>query len=149
MSTTRSASSLPCNEKLSPVDFFDPDAPEGLTTRQMEALNFINWYMRNHEYRMAPRLVDICEGMGLRSVSSAKKYVNALVEKGYLSNSRNTARGLTVTHQGKKYTSIHLDLMPFLKTVWSLDHQGCPPETAALICDLKDALRASRLLVFS
>lgn len=128
--------------------FYDPDPPEPLTTRQMEAMHFINWYMGNHEYRMAPRLQDICDGMGLRSVSSASKLVGALVKKGYLSRSMNVARGLTVTDKGREFDGLNLDMMDFLKTVWALDEKDCTGDSRALVSTLKSALRASGIRSF-
>ena len=117
------------------MGFFETEQVDGLTGRQYEAMSFIKWYMDCHQHRMAPRLVDICEALKLKSVSTASKLVNALIRKGYLERDPHVSRGLSLTHAGRNFQGLSLDLSAFLKDVWALDPDDC----TGLTRDLDDA----------
>jgi SOS-response transcriptional repressor LexA len=123
---------------------------DGLTTRQRELLGFIHWYVNSDAYGMAPRLEDICEAMGLRSVSSANRLVTKLVEKGYVFRAHNMPRGIYLTEKGKSAEKpIRIDLMDFLKTAWEVKPDDCHGPSADAAKRLHEILRSSGIHRFS
>lgn len=63
-----------------------------LTDSQRKTLQFIRQYVAQHGY--APKLQEIAEGIGISSRGVAHRYVQALIEAGYLENSSGRHRGL-------------------------------------------------------
>ena len=67
-----------------------------LTPRQLEVLDFIVEFVRDHRY--APTLREMADEFDLSRVT-VLQHVKALDEKGYLDRQPNRARGITVTEQ--------------------------------------------------
>lgn len=68
-----------------------------LTKRQKDMYDFIReYYEENGE---GPKIAEIAEGIGIASHGSTHKYVNALIESGYLKRLPNRTRGLIPTEQ--------------------------------------------------
>ncbi len=67
-----------------------------LTPRQLEVLDFIVDFVRDHRY--APTLREMADEFDLSRVT-VLQHVKALEEKGYLDREPNQARGITVTKQ--------------------------------------------------
>ena len=63
-----------------------------LTERQKDALNFIRDYIKEHD--KAPLIDEIVAGLSITSRSTAQRYVQALVEQGYLKRYPTRKRGL-------------------------------------------------------
>ena len=63
-----------------------------LTDSQRKTLQFIRQYVAQHGY--APKLQEIAEGIGISSRGVAHRYVQALIEAGYLENTSGRHRGL-------------------------------------------------------
>ncbi|MCW9025550.1 MAG: transcriptional repressor LexA [Gammaproteobacteria bacterium] len=63
-----------------------------LTDSQRKTLNFIRVYIANNGY--APKLQEIAEGIGIRSRGVVHRYVQALVDAGYVENTLGKHRGL-------------------------------------------------------
>ena len=56
--------------------------PPELTDKQREVLDFIARYIAKHE--VPPKLREIAEGIGIASRGVAHRYVQALVDAGYV-----------------------------------------------------------------
>lgn len=66
-----------------------------LTPKQKEILNYIERYLDRHDY--APSYREIAESFSLSSVATVAGYIEALKEKGYLTNTENLARSIQLT----------------------------------------------------
>ena len=66
-----------------------------LTKRQKEILNYITDFIREHDY--APSYREIARYFSLSSVATVAEHVEALKEKGLLTNDENMARSLQLT----------------------------------------------------
>lgn len=69
--------------------------PQPLTKKQKEVLDYIEQYIKKHDY--APSYREIAEHFGLQSVATVAGYVQALKEKGHLQAEENMARSLQLT----------------------------------------------------
>jgi repressor LexA len=63
-----------------------------LTDRQQQVLDFIQRYIAT--YTVAPKLQEIAEGIGINSRGVAHRYVQALVDAGYLRSDAGKHRGI-------------------------------------------------------
>lgn len=63
-----------------------------LTDSQRKALQFIRHYVASHGY--APKLQEIAEGIGISSRGVAHRYVQALIDGGYIEASSGRHRGI-------------------------------------------------------
>ncbi len=63
-----------------------------LTSAQQRTLQFIEEYMATHQ--CAPKLLEVAHGIGISSKGTVSRYINALIEAGYLAKARNRHRGL-------------------------------------------------------
>lgn len=78
---------------------------QGLTPKQQEVLDFIRDSIDNNGY--PPAIREICVGVGLKSTSSVHKYIEDLVELGFLRKSATKKRALELIRdesQEKKKT---------------------------------------------
>ena len=66
-----------------------------LTKKQKEVFDFINVYLS--ENGIAPTIEEIKKGLKLKAVSTVHEHVASLIEKGYLSKSEKSARGISPT----------------------------------------------------
>lgn len=81
-----------------------------LTTQQQNAYQFIRHYILQNGH--APLLPEIALGLGIRSKSHASRYVQALVEQGFLEYIPGRHRGIRLTNQGKEERQYwHLPLL--------------------------------------
>ena len=69
------------------------------TSRQMEALRAVAVFQDEHGYPMSYR--DLCDSLGLSSVSSSYKLLTALERKGLVKIMRGRNRAVTVTGMGR------------------------------------------------
>lgn len=69
-----------------------PIAVKPITSRQREALDFINAFVLDKRY--APSLRDLAKFLGTENLSTAQYFVNELKEKGYLKKTAGKARGI-------------------------------------------------------
>ena len=65
-----------------------------LTDSQRKTLEFIRQFVDNHGY--APKLQEIADGIGIQSRGVAHRYVQALINAGYLENESGRHRGLSL-----------------------------------------------------
>ncbi|MCW8955257.1 MAG: transcriptional repressor LexA [Gammaproteobacteria bacterium] len=63
-----------------------------LTDSQRKTLQFIRQYVAHHGY--APKLQEIAEGIGISSRGVAHRYVQALIDGGYIETSSGRHRGI-------------------------------------------------------
>lgn len=63
-----------------------------LTTRQQDTLDFIRRYLREHG--RSPLVSEIAEGLGIRSQGTTHRYIQALVDAGFLKRYAGRTRGL-------------------------------------------------------
>jgi repressor LexA len=63
-----------------------------LTAAQKRTLDFIEDYFTEHQ--CAPKLLEVAHGIGISSKGTASRYINALIEAGYLAKSSHRHRGL-------------------------------------------------------
>ncbi|RMH14301.1 MAG: transcriptional repressor LexA [Gammaproteobacteria bacterium] len=68
-----------------------------LTDRQRQVLEFIGNYFAQHGY--APKLVEIANALQIRSRGVVHRYIQALVNEGYLEHFPGKSRGLKLTEQ--------------------------------------------------
>lgn len=80
-----------------------------LTDRQKDALDFIRHYF--HLNGKAPLIHEIAEGLGINSHSTTHRYVQALIEEGYLKRFPTRKRGLELIEEGESEPTITLPLM--------------------------------------
>lgn len=66
-----------------------------LTQRQREVLEYIGFYIREHQ--VTPTRMQISEFFGFSSANSAQGHIDALVKKGYLKKGNNGSIILTKT----------------------------------------------------
>ena len=78
-----------------------------LNQRQARILAFIQDYTAHHVY--PPTLREIVEGCGLSSTSVALYNVVSLGQKGYLTRTRDVARGIVLTEQGRSWPPVPPD----------------------------------------
>ena len=75
--------------------------------RQTKILAFIKDFTTRHPY--PPALREIVEGCGLSSTSVALYNVVSLGQKGYLTRTRDVARGIVLTEQGRSWPPVPPD----------------------------------------
>lgn len=63
-----------------------------LTQRQQDALAFIRRYIREHGH--GPTLTEVAHGLGMRSVGSVHRYVQAIADAGYIRLHAGRHRGI-------------------------------------------------------
>lgn len=63
-----------------------------LTSAQTRTLEFIEHYFSTHHH--APKLLEVAHGIGITSKGTVSRYINTLVEAGYLAKARHKHRGL-------------------------------------------------------
>ncbi len=68
-----------------------------LTKRQQDTLNFIRQYI--NENGEAPLVTEIAEGLGISSQGTAHRYIQALIDGGYLERLTGRTRGLKLNEQ--------------------------------------------------
>ncbi len=64
-----------------------------LTSAQTRTLEFIEHYFSTH--RQAPKLLEVAHGIGITSKGTVSRYINTLIEAGYLAKAPHKHRGLT------------------------------------------------------
>jgi len=64
------------------------------TDSQRRTLNFIQAYILRNGH--APTYPEITEGIGIKSIGTAHRYVKALIDQGYLLNEEGSHRGLSL-----------------------------------------------------
>jgi repressor LexA len=80
-----------------------------LTDKQREVLGFIQHYVAAHE--MAPKLQEIAEGIGISSRGVAHRYVQALVDAGFLEMNSGRHRGIRLLQQSPQRPESTLPLL--------------------------------------
>ncbi len=68
-----------------------------LTRRQKEVLDFLDGFIKEHGY--SPSYEEIASGLGLASLATVHKHVQALESKHYLKRNYNHSRSLEVTER--------------------------------------------------
>ncbi|MGA2655175.1 MAG: S24 family peptidase [Gammaproteobacteria bacterium] len=68
-----------------------------LTTAQKRTLDFIEDYFTAHQ--RAPKLLEVAHGTGISSKGTVSRYINALIEAGYLAKASHRHRGLQLAQQ--------------------------------------------------
>ncbi len=63
-----------------------------LTQAQKRTLAFIEHYFSTHQ--RAPKLLEVAHGIGISSKGTVSRYINTLIEAGYLAKARHRHRGL-------------------------------------------------------
>lgn len=71
--------------------------PVVLYPRQRAVLNFISQFMQKHGY--APTLVEVCDGLGLRSPATVHEHIENLVRKGILKKTEGVRKGIEFVDQ--------------------------------------------------
>lgn len=66
-----------------------------LTERQQNTLDFIRRYVREHG--RSPLLTEIADGLGIQSPGTTHRYIQALVDAGYLQRRVGRTRGIELT----------------------------------------------------
>jgi len=74
---------------------------ERLTTRQLEALDFIVSEVKR--YSTSPTIREIGFAMGIRSTNGVSDHLKALVRKGYIRMVKGRSRGMLLTDKAKKH----------------------------------------------
>jgi repressor LexA len=72
-------------------------APDSLTPKQQKVMSFIRSFFAQWGY--APTIVEIGDGLGLRSSATVHKYLRTLVDKGHLDALPRRSRGLAMKPQ--------------------------------------------------
>lgn len=80
-----------------------------LTLQQSKTLDFIKAFIEENNY--SPSLNEVALGIGINSRGVAHRYVNALLDKGYLYKHPNTQRGLELVEQSPESNAFRI---PFL-----------------------------------
>lgn len=75
-----------------------------LTKKQKQVFDFINTYIT--ENGMSPTIEEIRKNLKLKAVSTIHEHINSLIEKGYLSKSENSVRGLSLMKEIKSIIEI-------------------------------------------
>lgn len=68
-----------------------------LTTAQTRTLHFIENYIAEHQ--RAPKLLEVAHGTGINSKGTVSRYVNALIDAGFLAKASHKHRGLQLAQQ--------------------------------------------------
>ena len=76
---------------------FSSQVKSMLTKRQQDTLNFIRQYI--NENGEAPLVTEIAEGLGISSQGTAHRYIQALIDGGYLERLTGRTRGLKLNEQ--------------------------------------------------
>jgi repressor LexA len=80
-----------------------------LTKRQQDTLNFIRQYIeKNGE---APLVTEIAEGLGIASQGTTHRYIQALIDGGYLERLTGRTRGLQLNEPAASDQSLILPMM--------------------------------------
>ena len=80
-----------------------------LTDNQRTVLNFIQRYIASHG--ISPKLQEIAEGIGISSRGVAHRYVQALVDAGYLANDKGKHRGIRLLRENPNQQGNSLPLL--------------------------------------
>lgn len=80
-----------------------------LTDNQRTVLNFIQRYIASH--CISPKLQEIAEGIGISSRGVAHRYVQALVDAGYLANDKGKHRGIRLLRENPNQRGNSLPLL--------------------------------------
>jgi repressor LexA len=80
-----------------------------LTKRQRDTLGFIRDYIR--ENGEAPLVSEIAEGLGITSQGTTHRYIQALIDGGYIERLTGRTRGLKLLEQEKDEASLVMPLM--------------------------------------
>ena len=80
-----------------------------LTKRQQDTLNFIRHYIEENDE--APLVTEIAEGLGIKSQGTTHRYIQALIDGGYLERLSGRTRGLQLTEQEGADQSLILPMM--------------------------------------
>jgi DNA (cytosine-5)-methyltransferase 1 len=75
-----------------------------LTKKQKQVFDFIHTYIE--ENGMSPTIEEIRKKLRLKAVSTIHEHINSLMEKGYLSKSENSVRGLSLMKKIKSILEI-------------------------------------------
>ncbi|NLA43268.1 winged helix-turn-helix transcriptional regulator [Candidatus Saccharibacteria bacterium] len=67
---------------------------ERTTKRQRELLNFVDAFIKGHDY--SPSYREIAEALGFKSVSTVSSHINNLINLGYIKKNSDEARSLEV-----------------------------------------------------
>lgn len=70
-----------------------------MTPKALKALIFIDGFIKEHGY--APTFREIADGTGVKHPSSAQRFVESLVRRGYLLAADRLWRGISITDEGK------------------------------------------------
>ncbi len=68
-----------------------------LTQAQQRTLQFIEEYFNTHQ--RAPKLLEVAHGIGISSKGTVSRYINSLIEAGYLAKAAHRHRGLQLSNQ--------------------------------------------------
>ena len=66
----------------------------GLTQRQKECLDFVNWFIRENGY--SPSFQEISDALDLRSKSAAHRLMHGLRDRGHIDMMDNRARSVVM-----------------------------------------------------
>lgn len=80
-----------------------------LTKRQQDTFNFIRHYIEKNG--QAPLVTEIAEGLGITSQGTTHRYIQALIEQGYLERLTGRTRGLQLCEQDEPEQSLILPMM--------------------------------------
>ncbi len=84
-----------------------------LTKTQKKTLDFIKSYIDTHE--ISPTLTEIASGIGIQSKGTVSRYIQALIDKGYLSKNKGYSRSLKLTGQANPHS--HQRQVPLLGSI--------------------------------
>ncbi len=75
-----------------------------LTAAQTRTLTFIENYVSTHQ--QAPKLLEVAHGIGIKSKGTVSRYINTLIEAGYLAKSAHKHRGLQIAQTRESDNSV-------------------------------------------
>lgn len=75
-----------------------------LTKKQKQILDYITTYI--HKKSISPTIEEIRKHFKLSALSTVHQHLQALIEKGYLSKSKNSSRSLVIKKKVKKVVKI-------------------------------------------
>ena len=70
----------------------------GLTPRENDALNFLQFYMSGSENQIGPTCREIMIAMGLQSTSGVSRLLNSLEDKGWIKRISGKARAISLVN---------------------------------------------------
>ncbi|MCC5796482.1 MAG: transcriptional repressor LexA [Methylophaga sp.] len=83
-----------------------------LTERQQDTLDFIRRYVREHG--RSPLLTEIAEGLGIQSPGTTHRYIQALVDAGYLQRLVGRTRGIKLTESLTDHDDVAPVVLPVM-----------------------------------